>query len=285
MKKCYSGVMSIKKSSFITANIGSNAKNTTPAVDKVAFSCPHCNAHTHQFWFKLRAQELEKDKLPFFYENTHLTLYANDSNIPYNIRQEVRQKIEKAILGKVFFEESSDEGMPLGVGNLYLSKCYTCNDISVWSHKRLLYPAKLNGDMPNQDLPESIKETYKEAQSILNFSPRGACALLRLCIQSLCIHLGEKGKNINDDIGSLVEKGLDKRVQQALDVVRVNGNNAVHPGEIDLTDDIETAQHIFKLINLIAEKMISEPKHVQEMFDALPLSAREGIKARDGHNK
>jgi len=122
---------------------------------------------------------------------------------------------------------------------------------------------------------------YEEASTILDLSPRGAAALLRQAIQRLCVHLGEKGDNINADIAALVEKGLDVRVQQALDVVRVIGNNAVHPGQIDLRDDRATAEKLFGLVNLIAENRISQPKHVAEMFGALPEGARKAIERRD----
>ena len=78
-----------------------------------------------------------------------------------------------------------------------------------------------------------------------------------------------------------MEKGLDVRVQQALDIVRVIGNNAVHPGQIDLKDDRGTAGKLFDLVNLIADSMISQPKHVEAMFESLPSAAKDQIAKRD----
>ncbi|NOD30024.1 DUF4145 domain-containing protein [Ruegeria atlantica] len=130
-------------------------------------------------------------------------------------------------------------------------------------------------------MPKNVREDYYEAALILDASPRGAAALLRLGLQKLCVHLGEPGKHIDTDIASLVSKGLDVRVQQALDAVRVIGNEAVHPGSIDLRANRETAEMLFQLMNLIVEKMISEPKHVQSVYDKLPQTKREAIERRD----
>ena len=93
--------------------------------------------------------------------------------------------------------------------------------------------------------------------------------------------LGEEGKNINDDIGSLVTKGLPVQVQQALDFCRVVGNNAVHPGEIELNDSSEVAHNLFTMINFIVEDRISRPKHVQSLYAKLPEGARKAIESRD----
>ncbi len=134
----------------------------------------------------------------------------------------------------------------------------------------------------NSDLPDELKRDYEEARTILSLSPRGAAALLRLCIQKLCAKLGERGKNIDDDIACLVKKGLDPRVQKALDVVRVVGNNAVHPGQMDLSDDRATAEKLFGLVNLVTEIMITQPKHIDEMYKQLPEASLKAIEKRDG---
>lgn len=145
----------------------------------------------------------------------------------------------------------------------------------------MIYPDASIALPPNPDLPEDIKNDYEEARSILNRSPRGAAALLRLCIQKLCIHLGEKGKSLDPDIGNLVKRGLPEKIQMALDIIRVIGNNAVHPGQIDLKDDQDTANELFKLVNIITDVMITQPKKIDELYASLPEGAREAIEKRD----
>ena len=93
--------------------------------------------------------------------------------------------------------------------------------------------------------------------------------------------LGEGGKDLNKDIGSLVKKGLPLKIQQALDAVRVIGNNAVHPGELDLRDDIATANALFDLLNMIVSVMITQPKQVEAVYEKIPAGAREQIERRD----
>jgi hypothetical protein len=135
--------------------------------------------------------------------------------------------------------------------------------------------------MPNKDMPPEVLKDYEEAASILSKSPRGASALLRLGIQKLCVHLGGSGKNINDDVKQFVQNGLPVQVQQALDAVRVIGNNAVHPGQID-SDNPEMAGSLFVLVNLVTDYMISKPNEVSAIYGALPQGAIEAIKKRDG---
>jgi len=120
---------------------------------------------------------------------------------------------------------------------LNLCVCDKCEEISIWLNDKMIYPKSSIASLPIDDMPEDVKEDFLEARNIVNDSPRGSAALLRLGLQKLMLHLGEKGENINQDIGNLVKKGLPVSIQQAADLLRVIGNEAVHPGELDLKDD------------------------------------------------
>jgi uncharacterized protein DUF4145 len=162
-----------------------------------------------------------------------------------------------------------------------VSKCARCGNFAYWVDGKLVYPLKRQGPMPHAEMPGPPRADYNEAREIVGLSPRGACGLLRLALQKLCKELDEKGKDLNQDIANLVKKGLRVEVQQALDSVRVVGNNALHPGEFDVTDDLETATTLFECMNVIVEQMIAQPRGMAELYEKLPQGARDQIEARD----
>ncbi len=164
--------------------------------------------------------------------------------------------------------------------HLEVSFCSHCNEPTLWLSEKIIFPTTGTFPTANSDLPDNVKKVYAEAGAIAQQSSRAACALLRLAVQMLLEHLGEKG-SINDGIGNLVKKGLDPQIQQSLDIVRVTGNDAVHPGVIDV-DDISNVQPLFSMINIIADALISQPKRVQETYDTLlPEKNRNAIDRRD----
>lgn len=256
-----------------------------PSVRDTSFSCPHCGTLAHQSWYRLGCREMDKDDVPNVWTKDSLEQHLSSIGKEHGSLEMVKQA-EKIILplAEGYIDVYKDEEFYCthSILNLWLSKCYSCDKFAVWIHDRIVFPPDVtSAPEPNHDLPDDVLRDYTEAASIVNASPRGAAALLRLCVQKLCDTLGQKGKIIDSAISNLVKGGLDPRIQKSLDVVRVVGNNAVHPGKMDLKDDTATALRLFTLVNLVAEKMITIPKHVDDFYETLPQSARNRIIERD----
>ena len=167
-------------------------------------------------------------------------------------------------------------------GELTCSFCESCKKEVLFHNGQLIWPTETDAPLPSPDLPPSLLEDFQEAREIYIKSPRGAAALLRLVIQKLCIELGSTEKDINKAIGKFVSDGkISPMIQKALDAVRVIGNEAVHPGSIDLRDDSTTVNSLFGLINFIVEKMIGDPKRIDEIYGSLPQQKLEAIANRD----
>ena len=146
-----------------------------------------------------------------------------------------------------------------------------------------LYPPSIpqNIPPPNEDMSTECRSIYNEAAQVLALSPRSSAALMRLCLQQFFKDQGEKGKNINEEIKKLVKTGIPVFLQQYIDACRVIGNNAVHPIELDLNENKELAEALFPCMNIIVEKLVSEPRRAQELYDRLPDGARNAIEKRN----
>ena len=226
------------------------SKHYPPKYEGSSFHCLHCHTYAHQTWSDMYIQTFRMPKLYDKKDDPHPFEYNN---------------------------------VYIGDDNVMVSLCSHCKAPTLWIAEKICYP--LTGMFPpaNNDLPDNVKAVYDEASAIANQSPRAACALLRLAIETLLKELGETG-SINDGIKNLVKKGLNPMVQQSLDIVRVTGNNAVHPGAIAF-DDTTDVNNLFQLINVIANTLITLPKQTQELYDNLPENARNAIKKRDSNTQ
>lgn len=220
-------------------------KNIVPEYTKSAFRCPFCNIVAMQDW-------------------------------GYNIISHYK------MLPSVITTSGSYLYI---INKLSSAKCSHCSEVSLWYEEKMIFPLIGNAENPNPDLPDNVMNDYMEAKNIINMSPRGAAALLRLALQKLLKHIGEKGRDINDDIASLVKNGLPVTIQQALDTIRVVGNQAVHPGTLDINDNKEIALGLFKLINVICYHTITQPKEIEAIYDTLPENSKKSIENRDYKNR
>ncbi|SLJ85724.1 DUF4145 domain-containing protein [Psychrobacter sp. DAB_AL43B] len=234
------------------------------------FQCPHCNTLAMQTWFTA------------YNASTTATGILHHLYLDYRSSiGDITQRNIATFLDKVNnnFQDNFYKFVPK---NFSIATCSSCNEITIWINQEIVYPKKIKVPAPNVDLNEEIKALYHEASSILIDSPKGSTALLRLALQKLLKQVGKSGKNINNDIKDLVAEGLSPKIQQALDLLRVIGNNAVHPGQINLDDNAEVAEKLFSILNFIADELITKPKELDSLYaDLIPLDTQEHIKQRD----
>jgi hypothetical protein len=216
-----------------------------PKPNLAKFTCPHCHTISHQRW-----RECDFD----------FTCHA------------IAVRAPGTSLSSVFGTRD--------LNPLKTSKCDCCGNSTVWVQQMLLYPNTGSAPLPNEDLPAAVKAIYGEAASVARLSPRAAAALLRLAVEMLCKDLGQSG-TLNEMIQSLVDaRRIPSQILKALDVIRVVGNEAVHPGEISKLDDEKSVQGLFAFINLVAEHAITLPRAIDKAFGDLPEGARSHIAKR-----
>lgn len=162
-----------------------------------------------------------------------------------------------------------------------VSCCEGCRDVAIWRNKKLIHPPAGLVQPPISEMPDDIKTIYDEAHDIVRRSPRSACVLLRLCVQLICEAKKADGGNLNSQIGYLVKKGMDERIQKALDAVRVIGNNASHERIMYMDDTEKIAIRLFGLVNSISDWAFRQDTQLDEIYDNLPSDSAEAIEKRD----
>lgn len=230
----------------------------TPKLFESSYCCPHCGVVAHQTWHLATSRPFVS--APGAASDTYksfglaeLQLHHSNSNASHN------------------------------VGGIVFSECQHCSKVALWAKGKLVLPNP-EAATPHPDMPESASLDFREAAAIAQDSPRGAAALLRLALEKLCHEIGDPSKKIDTNIATFVANGLNSNVTKAMDSLRVIGNEAVHPGAMDLRDDLATVTSLFQLLNFIVENVISQPNRIAELFDSLPEAKKQGIENRDKKN-
>ncbi|MCS3806688.1 hypothetical protein HNO92_004297 [Chromobacterium alkanivorans] len=188
--------------------------------------------------------------------------------------------------------------------SIFHATCEKCEERSVWLYAplrtievvriapnspkpppplvgQMLFPLDSTAPMPHQDLPEDCRQDYMEARAVEVHSPRAAAGLLRVVVERLAQRFGEPEKDTNQNIRLMVQKGLPVSLQQAFDSLRVIGSAGVHHGIMNIDDTPEIVTSLFDLVNIIVEKMITEPQKINALYEKIPESRRENIDKSD----
>lgn len=234
---------------------------TPPQFYKNNFICPHCNTYSNMKW-------------------EHIG--ENDWSVIKNL-----------------FNTETTQKYSYGSAGIYVCTPDCCKNRSYWlGHKEqyqsintklhgqglMIWPNLSTAEHAHEDMPLDIKKDYEEARQVVGISPRAAVALLRLALQKLLAELGGTTGKIDGDIGELVANcTLSKRLEKMSDILRVAGNNSVHPDKIGLNLDgnPELVSVLFRLINTIVEEAITAPQALDDLYDLIPPNLKDGIETRN----
>lgn len=139
------------------------------------------------------------------------------------------------------------------------------------SHQILFPTNVMNPEIPypDSDMPKEFQETYNEAASIFDRSPRSSAFLIRLTLENFLKYYTKKnnGRLVSMIDAFVKQEGTPQIVYEIMDVIRKEGNKNVH--EKMKSDDVKMNKNdilnMFRYINLFSRYM-SSIQQVHETF-------------------
>ena len=167
----------------------------------------------------------------------------------WNDIKEIDQFVERLKKNELtYIYQKNSQSLKVQMANLHLSSCHSCNGFALWVGDRLVFPYNV------EKTPDLVEEDLEEAAAVLNKSPRGATALMRVCIQKLVPLLQKDGKYLNDYISSLVSKALEVEIQQSMEVLQVLRNDPGQPSNLETKENKEMALRFVDSLKAILER-------------------------------
>ena len=226
-----------------------SSQDIEPRLGAESFSCPHCNAVANQDWYSLFLKPENADEVLGLTPETVTARTFVEGKHEWNDITEIDQFVERLKRNEVtYVYQNHSQSLKVRMANLHLSSCHSCNGFALWVGERLTFPINVD------KTPALAEEDFEEAAAILTKSPRGATALMRVCIQKLMPLLKQDGKNLDDWMSSLVRKGLEVDIQQAMEVLQILKNDLVQPTSLDTQEDKEMALRFVDSLKAILER-------------------------------
>src|SRR5262245_60548443 len=259
-------------------------KYISPAIDQLAFNCPHCNALARQFWFSVHADPPKSDEKPVVATaETVKTLTFSNGSIEEAERDRKLKWAERMATGRPFLEVHR-EFRNRDVQNVSISYCFTCNEMCLWVGDQLAWPRGAAGPEPNLRTSPEVPGDHEKANQTLDASPRGAAVVLRLATEKLCNELGDCEQGPRPEIAPPLQEEIDARVQKVLDAMRIIESDATPPDQTSVGDNRAKAETLSGLVNLMCEKMMVEPRHLQALYAKAREGAQNGIEQQAHSN-
>lgn len=165
------------------------------------------------------------------------------------------------------------------LADIGISQCGTCSARSLWFEAQLVFPETHDAPPMSPDMPPDLQRDYEEAAAIASASPRAAAALLRMCIEGLCKKI-TGAETFDKAIATLQQQHIPPEIQLAMDVIRQNGNEVLHAGQLYGDDDASTVAMLFRLVNTVVTWAITEKRELQELYNQIPEAKRKHLEER-----
>jgi hypothetical protein len=228
-----------------------NSLQVQPRLGAEAFSCPHCNAVAHQDWYSLFLKPENVTEVQVLTPESVTVSTLREGEGERDSIKEIDQLVERLKTNELTYHyQKYSQSLKVKMANLHISNCHDCNGFSIWVADRLVFPLNV------ERTPELVEEDFQEAAAILNRFPREAAALMRVCIQKLVPLLTQEGNNLNQYMSSLVRKGLEVEIQQAMEVLQVLRNEPEQPATLKTQPDKEIAIRFFDSLKSILERRV-----------------------------
>lgn len=165
-------------------------------------------------------------------------------------------------------------------------KCPKCENVSIIAsnlgdYYKKAFSVSINPTSTAKHFPEyipqSIREDYEEAYSILNLSPKASATLARRCLQGMIRDFwGIIKSRLTDEINAL-QNQIPPSQWKAIDSIRSIGNIGAHmEKDVNVIIDVEPdeAEKLLKLIELLIDKWyIARHDEEQLLIDITSIAA------------
>lgn len=231
-------------------------RTVSPEPLRRSFTCPHCDTTAVHKWANFDSVLEIKDN-------------PDDSGYVGELGASWSDMNHRSSCPRIFVQYD-------GLRDWGVSECTNCHGLTIWHNDSLVYPEACPVEEANEDMPQEVGSIYGEASQVFTRSPRASAALLRLALQMLLQEIlgSESSGRIFNDIGLLGDRGVRPQIIKVMDVLRYNGNESVHPGEINLADNRDDALLLFTILNMIAEEFFTMDARLDELYQRIPERKR-----------
>jgi hypothetical protein len=223
-----------------------------PRLGAESFSCPHCKTIAHQDWHSLFLRPENAAEVRVLTPETVNVTASGRGEAQQDSIKEIDRFVERLKRNELTYEyQKHPQPLKVRMANLHVSNCHSCNGFALWVGGLLVFPTRID------KTPELVEEDVEEAAAILEKFPRGAAALMRVCVQKLVPLLEDNGKALNQRVSSLVRKGLEMEMQQSMEVLAVLRSDPAQLSQLESQADKETALRFLDSLQAVLERRMS----------------------------